>query len=358
MAESKFLPMKDQPETRDIVTPYAFAIPAELIGIPLARPWKRATAMLLDLTVVALLSLLNVTLLALAFAVIFWRASRQQNGVRKSWQTALRLLAAVIIFLSSLTIILWILEKQGVELVPDEDFSRLGALGMVPALIQTEQCTTLDCWRPHIEALVQGVGAAEPDPQKARALLVEFVEEANLGGEDKSVLQSELEIALAAQLEIAVEQLVVKQTPDNQVTAGNEATEVAATAKDKPIIVLNPLQPEDADTQKPGVVGWIKAFIEELGLGFGWAAFYFSALGQGRANTLGKQLLGIRVIQLNGQPIGFWNAFGRYGGYAAGLATGLLGFLQVYWDPNRQAIQDKIAATVVIDTRRENRINR
>ncbi len=42
------------------------------------------------------------------------------------------------------------------------------------------------------------------------------------------------------------------------------------------------------------------------------------------------------------------DCFGRYGGYGAGFATGLLGFLQVYWDPNRQAIQDKISATVVI----------
>jgi hypothetical protein len=42
------------------------------------------------------------------------------------------------------------------------------------------------------------------------------------------------------------------------------------------------------------------------------------------------------------------DCFGRYGGYGAGFATGLLGFLQIYWDPNRQAIQDKISATVVI----------
>jgi len=33
----------------------------------------------------------------------------------------------------------------------------------------------------------------------------------------------------------------------------------------------------------------------------------------------------------------------------AGLASGLLGFLQIYWDPNHQGIQDKISATVVID---------
>ena len=42
------------------------------------------------------------------------------------------------------------------------------------------------------------------------------------------------------------------------------------------------------------------------------------------------------------------DCFGRCGGYGAGFATGLLGFLQVYWDPSRQAIQDKISATVVI----------
>jgi hypothetical protein len=43
--------------------------------------------------------------------------------------------------------------------------------------------------------------------------------------------------------------------------------------------------------------------------------------------------------------------FGRYGGYAAGLATGGTGFLQVLWDPNRQAVEDKLAHTVVVDLR-------
>ncbi|HEX9737064.1 MAG TPA: hypothetical protein VGG06_34290 [Thermoanaerobaculia bacterium] len=31
------------------------------------------------------------------------------------------------------------------------------------------------------------------------------------------------------------------------------------------------------------------------------------------------------------------------------LATGLLSFLQVFWDPNRQAVQDKMVGTVVVD---------
>ena len=34
------------------------------------------------------------------------------------------------------------------------------------------------------------------------------------------------------------------------------------------------------------------------------------------------------------------------------MATGLLGFIQIYWDANRQAIHDKISATVVIDIRK------
>ncbi len=102
------------------------------------------------------------------------------------------------------------------------------------------------------------------------------------------------------------------------------------------------------------IIEWIKGIINDLGLGFGWATFYFTAfiaLGQGQ--TLGKKLLGIKVLQLDGTPLSLWDSFGRYGGYGAGLATGLLGFIQIYWDPNRQAIHDKISATVVIDIRKD-----
>jgi uncharacterized RDD family membrane protein YckC len=49
--------------------------------------------------------------------------------------------------------------------------------------------------------------------------------------------------------------------------------------------------------------------------------------------------------------LGLWFAFERFGGYAAGIATGLFGFAQLYWDPNRQAIHDRVARTVVIRSR-------
>ncbi|MBD0321191.1 MAG: RDD family protein, partial [Gemmatimonadetes bacterium] len=86
--------------------------------------------------------------------------------------------------------------------------------------------------------------------------------------------------------------------------------------------------------------------------GFGWGAFYFTAfVAMWRGRTPGKRVMRTRVIRLDGKPIGWWAAFERFGGYAAGLVTGLLGFAQVFWDRNRQAIHDKISETVVVRER-------
>lgn len=90
-----------------------------------------------------------------------------------------------------------------------------------------------------------------------------------------------------------------------------------------------------------------------LGLTFGWAGVYFTlftAWLHGR--TPGKLLFGTRVARLDGKSISAMDAFARNGGYAAGLATGSIGFLRLLWDPNRQAIQDKIAGTVVVTKKR------
>ena len=67
-----------------------------------------------------------------------------------------------------------------------------------------------------------------------------------------------------------------------------------------------------------------------------------------KGQTVGKKMMRIRVVRLDGEPINWWTAFERAGGYAAGFATGLLGFAQVYWDANRQGIHDHIVGTVVV----------
>lgn len=98
----------------------------------------------------------------------------------------------------------------------------------------------------------------------------------------------------------------------------------------------------------------VSDWIDDAGLGLGWAVAYFSLLPVWwNGQTIGKKLFRLRVVELTGKPLTVMLAFKRYGGYAAGMATGLLGFAQVFRDPNRQAIQDKTAHTVVIDLRRK-----
>jgi hypothetical protein len=105
----------------------------------------------------------------------------------------------------------------------------------------------------------------------------------------------------------------------------------------------------ERERDEAGLVAMLKRFADDLGLGLGWMGLYFTAtLALWRGRTPGKRLFGIRVIRLDGKPIGWWVAFERAGGYWAGVATGLLGFLQILWDRNRQGIHDKITETAVI----------
>ena len=105
----------------------------------------------------------------------------------------------------------------------------------------------------------------------------------------------------------------------------------------------------DVAVQRRGLIGWFTSRIDSLGFGLGWWTLYFAILMPWmKGQTPGKRALGVRVVRLDGQPVTWWHAFERAGGYAAGVATGTLGFLQIYWDANRQAIHDKVAGTVVI----------
>lgn len=93
----------------------------------------------------------------------------------------------------------------------------------------------------------------------------------------------------------------------------------------------------------------IRAFLTALGVTFGWSGVYFTlfagALG---GRTPGKFAAGTRALKINGQPFTFFDAFVRHGGYVAGVAMGMTGFLNLLWEPNRRAVEDRIAGTVVV----------
>ena len=141
--------------------------------------------------------------------------------------------------------------------------------------------------------------------------------------------------------------------------ASATATELALHAAQKEqehdAARIRDLEAQLAEARKPRPLQWRDDALQRLrrlGLRFGWGIAYFSLLPfWWKGQTVGKRLFGLRVMELTGKPLGLMTCFGRYGGYAAGLATGGMGFLQVLWDPNRQAVQDKLAHTVVVDLR-------
>jgi hypothetical protein len=118
---------------------------------------------------------------------------------------------------------------------------------------------------------------------------------------------------------------------------------------------IEELQAELAEARRPRPLSLrdeLDRVLDAAGASFGWGIVYFSLLpAWWGGQTVGKKLFGLRVVELTGKPMTVMRCLKRYGGYAAGLATGGLGFVQLMWDPNRQALQDKAAHTVVIDLR-------
>jgi len=250
-------------ETRKILTPFAFEIDKSLFGLPLATPWRRGIALLIDFTVVAMLAHMSGDLLALLVAITLVKIGSRKRAEQFGQQRSLR--KRFLKWLGCFIILLVLLDN-------------------VPKII------------------------------------------------DGSFWQSNSNISVTLNDEPLV----------------NPNTELKQESETKPQIMQDKQAAQGQEIVYKGVA-WAKGFIDDLGLSFGWAAFYFSVITSiWNGQTLGKKLLGIRIVQLDGTPLSVWDSFGRYGGYGAGFATGLLGFLQIVWDPNRQAIQDKISATVVI----------
>jgi len=89
---------------------------------------------------------------------------------------------------------------------------------------------------------------------------------------------------------------------------------------------------------------------------FGVAAAYFTLLTRGgRGGTLGKRLLGIRVVRLDGERLSLRESFERFSGYfhiPSSLGTALL---DLWRDPNRRLPHDRVVHTAVVRVRRRDR---
>ena len=339
-------------ETIDKITPYAFSVSDELLNIPLARPWRRGVAMAIDLLLIVMLAELPLWALMVALGGIcvvgIRQARRQKRGVERwlPWLLVPALLVMSLVALDDIT------RKPAEEYIKVSSTSEqvakgLEALSHLPAVMETRECSDLACWQPHRPALAAFVQLADSElsaTQSAedalQAKVAELLEESQLSIDDRQVLTEQL---LGDVRALQADTAEAADAPEKPRAPGD--VEVPDDDYD-PVAERQDGQSEES--YKP--LRWMRGFFEELGLGFGWAAFYFTTLTAWlNGQTLGKKLMRIQVVQLDNRRLSLWDAFGRYGGYGAGMVTGLMGFLQIYWDPNRQAIQDKVSSTVVID---------
>ena len=336
-------------DPKQIVTPHAFEVSPDLLGIPLATPKRRLLALLLDLLIASILTLLGAFVLAFAVAgIFFWLAIKSRGSVW--WRNLVRYsvagFASFIIFgityyftdndtPSEKTINVNNQPIAATDSIDWGEFTR----AMLSTDFTNEE--SLDSLENRIEKITGTLENETPLDFNPELFEQSFVSKLSL-----------FQIALETDDSLAIDSLRTFIAP---VIASNELKKEKAEVR-KYKNRTDRLSDENDDLKEqvdnPSLTRMLTATAEDFGLRFGWVGIYFIiCLPLFSGQTLGKKLLSLRVVRLSNKPIGIWYSFERFGGYAAGLATGLLGFAQIFWDPNRQGIHDKIAGTVVIDQR-------
>lgn len=376
-------------DARKWITEESFRIAPELLGRPLARPWRRLAAVAVDGMLIALLANTPGFLLALAAAIVLFRVSasgKELGFFRRGMRAMLRFSAAVILFV--VVVSGWGKVTSGARAVT-------AGLGLTSAATRSAGTGEDDAVRMG-EGTVAFLGAGDEEEAIALAgAMVGQLREEGTGDEEIAALLREIQERderpwLDSAADSALRTLDLPRVegaagaaaaegegapaPDSLVAAyaaalegGDRASAQLAQERLTELLSAAPVSELRGELREgrrriaalerdleearepPSLLAVLRRFADDLGLGFGWAGLYFTAfvaLWNGR--TPGKRLLGLRVIRLDGKPVGWWMAFERFGGYAASIFTGLLGFAQILWDRNRQAIHDKISETVVV----------
>ncbi len=381
-------------DPRSIVTPYAFAVHPDLLGRPLATPWQRLGAILVDLVVIGFISQIGLAPLAIgSTALLFWLAFRKPRKVvfGKIFRIAVGCLGFLVL-LGTLGVILYFQFEDEIRAVVKtgaDAQSETGGLAGGGDTTDPEEAALgiLDVVRGARGALaLQGAATRE----EAQALMNVFV----LSGLDAGLARSQIRDLLgglipedaiwAPDAEDMMDEAMGNLAPPEGQPAENPAIEGeddpeeasltlspaatdiidslnrtiqlteearadAETARERTQQALERTEQALKEEQARGPFSWLRDLIRELGTWSAWAAIYLTiAHAWWRGTSIGKKLFGIRVVMIDKRPLNWWLSFERTGGYAAGFATGLLGFAQIFWDPNRQAIHDKVSETIVI----------
>jgi uncharacterized RDD family membrane protein YckC len=78
---------------------------------------------------------------------------------------------------------------------------------------------------------------------------------------------------------------------------------------------------------------------------------YLTVFARFGGQTVGKMLLGLRVVRLDGHSLGTWQALRRLAGMLLAALPGLAGFLWVAFDLERRGWHDRVGGTLVVRVR-------
>lgn len=398
-------------DPRGIITPDAFEVSSALLGMPLATPWRRFWALLIDLAVIGVVTVVTKSfalVLGVVVAVLFIRASFKRTEVRGSvFGRAMRLsLGCLGIFIGVTTAIIWVAvgfsggleraaERATVNVQNGDQQTSMSLAGVLSGLSDVGQLRDADTAEEAevaatelatllLEAnvppsdveqiLLEAVPARAPWADEAPDIVSRAIDRARStatapaeGTEPAADAASTLTVAEAmdeyadlARGADASDEALGRMAALRARLLGEVAGDTLEALEDRVGDLeqlaerreraLRQARDDLAEAEAGGgLFSWLREFVDELGFGFGWASLYLTViLSWWNGLTVGKRIMGIRVLRLDGEPITWWVAFERAGGYAAGFATGLLGFAQVFWDANRQAIHDRIVGTVVV----------
>lgn len=341
-------------DPRDTVTPYAFNVDEKLLGTELATPKRRLVALLIDLLLAALIAALGGILVGFAVAFIFFRIAtrrREQRTLKRWARAALATIGAFVLFITVIAVIGggWSVSFS------DEEAGGLDDSARSPEAVMA---TIRDSVNQQLER--EGIQRERLEAAGVPSVVLDFLEAGSSSGDSLAAdernrsarLLRRYTEAFAEEDAAALDSL---GGPTRALVAGEQLTQLRTElqhATDR----IDALEKRNDDLagriENPSLWRMIRSTANDVGLQIGWVGVYFTLfLAWWSGQTPGKRFLGLRVVRLDGERLTLWVSFERFGGYAAGLATGLLGFAQVFWDPNRQAIHDRIAHTVVIRER-------
>ena len=370
-------------EIRKRITPEAFGVEPSLLDTPLAAPGKRLVAILLDLVFIGIFSLMGFTFFCLLAALMFLREAIKANRRpldqrediirhKSNWMGAFSVAFFVLFFLSyttghfvdsssnhnaeNLDQITVIDKGDASKLLlsriddlesENTETSTAAATAIIQAITKDGDLSYSDI-NETIDITPCILGLTEKGKNKLRDANKQYFNELKKQKRKSLLEDSSAQTAYdyweAVNQKKNTEEIAQKRNSLKKEIAGKEINDLGNKNKElrKELIEKNSFSTGH-------IISYIKNVAEDLGVKFGWLMFYFMTFPAFfRGRTIGKHLMGLQIIRLDGKALSLWNTFERTGAYYAGLATGLLGFAQILWDPNRQAIQDKIAGTVVI----------